>query len=780
MPDSTYTMTLKFSQSSISRWGFNITALVASDNSPAGDFSITSNRTQRRTKSVSGKTRVYVEHTSNGTSSTSTNATDWEFKWKAPSSNVGVVKFYAVVNAANGNSNTSGDQIYAKVFDISPSSLLPAATIKSNDTVVCSGQTVSLSGSATQNPTQYSWTIPDGSPSTSTNQNVKTVYSGFGKKMAIMRAKNSYGWGDYDTFYVQVKQSPTAYISGATTRSICPGDSVELIAQFNPNYTYQWSTGETGNKIFAKKAGDYYVNVKSGDCSRTSNSIKVQELSASIPSISSSVSNDSVCKDATITLTGGTGFDSLVWYNNYKELGTTTGNTFQVAVDSGSSYRVRGWNTNGCLSLFSDSIEHVVVPKDEPPTISCVDREPFSVGFEWTGVMSHQGVQVSEDKGKTWIAPSTGTKGNKHLLTGLNPEQDYELWVRAITPAPCYYGEVAKMVCKTGKCSPLDASLTVDTMICQGDEVRVEINGLANESYSLSFDGGAAFTDTIFTFSPQNTGNFTLEITDSAYIGCPPKKFVFPVHIDHIPDLKFRTQRSGNNFCTEDTIEFTATRDMDKYSFYVNDTLKVEQTDSFYFEAQFADGDSAYVIVNKGACEVKSNVIYLSVVPVPDATFSFSRQHSIYSFTPTNTNYKDYFWDFGDGFTSVLMEPDHDYDASSNSTVTVELEVTDNNDCDASSTQDITLPNFSSVEDLAKLGVSIFPSPAHDKLFVRWNNAPEAVSSVTIYTLSGENVAMFDKKGKEFSVDLSNIANGIYILEVQNNDITVRHRLIKN
>ncbi|MFT5513820.1 MAG: hypothetical protein ACI8SE_002231, partial [Bacteroidia bacterium] len=207
-PDSTYTLKVKYAQSSKTRFGFSITALDAAKKEPAGTFTITSTRTQKRTKSYSGKTRQYVEHTNAGTATTSSNTAEWEFEWKAPSSNVGTIKFYSVVNATNANGANSGDQIYAKIFDMKVEGL-SVATANAKDTAACSGETVSLLGSGTNTPTSYSWEFPDGSPSVSTKQNPTTSYSGFGKKYAILKVENAVGWSEPDSQIINVIQAPT-------------------------------------------------------------------------------------------------------------------------------------------------------------------------------------------------------------------------------------------------------------------------------------------------------------------------------------------------------------------------------------------------------------------------------------------------------------------------------------------------------------------------------------------------------------------------------------------
>ncbi|MFT5723258.1 MAG: hypothetical protein ACI9JN_000367 [Bacteroidia bacterium] len=779
-PDSTYTLKLKYKQSSITRFGFSITALDTSKNEPAGSFTITSSRTQKRTKTYSGKTRQYVEHTNAGTVTTSTNTAEWEFKWTAPSSKKGTIKFYATVNATNASGTNAGDQIYAKVFDMKMAGF-SVASAGAKDTMVCAGETVSLLGSGTNTPTAYSWVFPDGTPSVSTKQNPTTSYSGFGKKYAILKVQNAVGWSDADTQVINVIQSPTAYIPGSAKYTICPGDSVKLIANFKSGSTYNWSTGYTGgNIIYAKAAGDYYVTVKAGDCSRVSNIITINHYKVPVPTITTSNNSDSVCESTPITLTAKTGYDSLIWYSNLVQIGKSTSNTFLVNVDSGASYTVRGWSTDGCLSVFSDSIEYEVIPKDEGLKVECTNREPFSVTYDWTGIFSHNGVQVSIDKGKSWVTPSSGSMGNIHKMVGLDPEEDYEVWTRAITQSPCFYSNITKQVCRTGKCSPLEVTITVDSNICKGDDVDIEINGLANEKYALAFEGGGSFTDTIFKFSPQTEGDYTIFVTDSNFIGCPPKKLTFPIHIDNISDLSFKTDKVSNTYCTGDTIKFTASSGNDTYKFFVNDKLRATLSDSFYYEDKFNDGDSAYVEVTKRACKGSSEKIFLSVIPTPIATFTFTNAGSDYSFKPDNTNYKSYFWEFGDGFTSVLMEPDHNYKTSSNSTVDAQLEVTDNNDCEAVAVKKVDVPDFSSVEAIAKAGLKMYPSPVQNTLFVEWTNKSEALTRVNIYTVDGHNVAMFTNYHSAFSLDLSNIAAGLYIIEIQSDEIVLRQRLIKN
>ncbi len=95
-----YTVTVTAS-SSASKHGFQITAENIS-NAKAGTFAA-------GTGSQTGNANHLVTHTSSGTS-----MTEWNMTWTAPADTSGdnaAITFYAVLNAANGNGSTSGDQI---------------------------------------------------------------------------------------------------------------------------------------------------------------------------------------------------------------------------------------------------------------------------------------------------------------------------------------------------------------------------------------------------------------------------------------------------------------------------------------------------------------------------------------------------------------------------------------------------------------------------------------------------------------------------------------------
>ena len=111
IPGNTYTITVSIAQTGISRFGFSISP-QSSAGSVLGTMVIT-NATETQLKNVGHQ---YVTHKTAGNSGTGSKT--WSFDWIAPTVGTGAVPFYAAVNAANGNGNTSGDQIYTDVYTV--------------------------------------------------------------------------------------------------------------------------------------------------------------------------------------------------------------------------------------------------------------------------------------------------------------------------------------------------------------------------------------------------------------------------------------------------------------------------------------------------------------------------------------------------------------------------------------------------------------------------------------------------------------------------------------
>ena len=102
------------------RWGFELTARLASNlsNGQAGDLVSTDSNTQvicnngRAKPCTSNNLVQFITHTLQGTQLGTTSSGSFEFDWTPPATDVGNVTLYAAGNAANGNTQDTGDHIY--------------------------------------------------------------------------------------------------------------------------------------------------------------------------------------------------------------------------------------------------------------------------------------------------------------------------------------------------------------------------------------------------------------------------------------------------------------------------------------------------------------------------------------------------------------------------------------------------------------------------------------------------------------------------------------------
>ncbi|MDB9883420.1 T9SS type A sorting domain-containing protein, partial [Bacteroidia bacterium] len=777
IPDSTYTITLTYTHTGKSKFGYQLTCLDG-NNAMAGSFSLISgnNKSSMNSTTVSGGTRSYMNHTSSGTSGSGGNT--WSFKWTAPSTNKGTITFYTVVNATNSAGGNTGDIIIAREFDITPSTLLPVAIASASTTTPCEGSLVNLLGSATNSPTSWSWTIANASPSVANTKNTSVVLPFVTTYKAILVAKNAKGYSLPDTVVITAKSAPSAFITGGN-RTICAGDSVELsVATGN---SYSWSNSETTNSIWVKDEGDYYVDVlASNGCGKQSNTINVSYYSKPVATLSSiaSVFNDSSCTGSAVNLEASSAaFDSFYYYAEGLLIATSSSSTQVMSFDSTTEYGLRVKNSTGCLSDLS-TYTVSAREKMEAPVVTCQVATPSSINFTWTSLGAHMGYEVSTNGVTSWVTPSSGSQGTSHLVSGLQPEDSVTLFVRAIDNAPCYYSQVGFIQCFSQSCIQLDASVSFDSAICRGDLWTVEVNGLMGKNYGLSIDNGNSFTDTIFQFNPSVTTTYVLHVQDSNNLVCPAKNFGLPVIVDRIHDIELKTNKIGA-YCEGEEVTFSANDSIENFDFYWNNSLVQSGASNSYANSAMSNGDSVNVIVTKGKCTDTSDMNYITVELPADASFTFTRSGSVYNFVPANGTYSGYSWDFGDGSAvSTDVSPSHDFASREGTTVNVKLDITTANNCPAESAESIALPVFSGVENLKLLGVDVYPNPVSEVLHI--NNSSGNAMKIEVVSLAGVSLIEQELNRSQNTITLNELSAGVYMLNITVNGKTSSARIIKN
>lgn len=106
--DSTYELTVTIANQQTMRNGFEILALNG-NNQNTGEWILLEPDKMKIIPGIGLPSRKYVTHMAAGNMQA-----EWKVAWKAPSADVGVVTFYAAVNATNNNGMLTGDEVYTK------------------------------------------------------------------------------------------------------------------------------------------------------------------------------------------------------------------------------------------------------------------------------------------------------------------------------------------------------------------------------------------------------------------------------------------------------------------------------------------------------------------------------------------------------------------------------------------------------------------------------------------------------------------------------------------
>lgn len=139
LPNSVNTLTLNLASGTSTDFGFQLCVLpnAASGTSASiGTFSAGSNF-DIQTTTASSPNRMYLTQTASGISALG-GSKSYTFSWQTPSTFNGSATFYLAFNEANGNSSSSGDNIYLKTFSVTvlPVRWLDFSAVQDQDNVV--------------------------------------------------------------------------------------------------------------------------------------------------------------------------------------------------------------------------------------------------------------------------------------------------------------------------------------------------------------------------------------------------------------------------------------------------------------------------------------------------------------------------------------------------------------------------------------------------------------------------------------------------------------------
>ncbi|MFH2141980.1 MAG: PKD domain-containing protein, partial [Bacteroidota bacterium] len=588
------------------------------------------------------------------------------------------------------------------------------------DVEICAGEPVTLTASG---GSSYSWSSGDNSVSTTVNPIVTTTYT-------VTVTDN--GCSATDDVLVTVNPLPPA--DAGVDQTICIGESATLTA--TGGSSYMWSTGGNFATITVTPgiSTTYTVTVSDGTCSAIDN-VDVNVLSAPVADAGTDMT---ICSGESVTLTasGGTSYS---WSSGDNTESTTVSpilsTNYTVTVSVGSCSSTDDVFVTVNASPIADAGADVEICAGEPVTLTAGG----GAIYEWSSGDNTMSATVNPVV--TTIYTVTVTDN------GCSSTDDVEVLVNelpqlttSVTNASCGLTNGTAEVVATGGTGSYTYLWDSNT----GDQTTAIAVNLASGTYYVTVDDGIC-----------NNSN-------SAIVGddLNPVITIFA---------------STNNICEGESIEIIASG-ADSYLWTPSTGLNTNTNDTV-IATPFST--ITYVVEGTlGTCS-GNDTITITVNPLPVADFSASVNGYYVNFTNLSIDATNYYWAYGDGNLSNLINPAYTY--SSLGTYIVMLIAS--NTCGSDTAYEVIdiVTNISTAENPEDL-LNIYPNPNKGYFALEYSSTNNQNFRVDIVNIDGQVVYKkeFVKSNTEFKkiIDISNLAKGSYTLQLTQGENTYNSRFI--
>lgn len=156
----------------------------------------------------------------------------------------------------------------------------------------------------------------------------------------------------------------------------------------------------------------------------------------------------------------------------------------------------------------------------------------------------------------------------------------------------------------------------------------------------------------------------------------------------------------------------------------------------------------------------------------PQAEFSFNQTGSVVNFSNTSVNYDSLSWNFGDGITSSETNPQHEYLANGNYTVTLTIY---QHGCEYTFQEQVVISELG-LQEISAHDVKLYPNPAKDLLTL---SSGSNIERVVLTDLHGKLVSCYNTYSSLATIDIFDLPSGIYFVKVTGNAIAATIRFEK-
>jgi len=373
---------------------------------------------------------------------------------------------------------------------------LPTVFANSTTTVICEGESVTLTGSGA---TSYIWDngVSDGVAFTPSGTTTYTVTGTDGN-----------GCYSDDSITITVNPLPTV-VANATSMEICLGESVTLTGSGATSYTWTDGVNNYSDGAVVNPTVTTTYTVTGTDGNTCENTAQVTVTVNPLPTVTANASDTAICNGELVTLTGG-GASTYTWtdgVNNYS-------NGVAFAPTSTQTYTVTGTDANGCENTATTTI--TVNPLPNLTTSNgnvCVSGQ---TSIDLSSLVTSNGTTITYHSSQA--NADNGTSAISSTVTPSTSPTTY--FVRSEFSTGCYVTDTIQITIEP---LPTVVANATNLEICSGDSVTLTGSGATSYTWDNGVTNGVAFNPTTTqTYTVTGTDGFGCYDTDTITITVYP------------------------------------------------------------------------------------------------------------------------------------------------------------------------------------------------------------------------------------------------------------------
>ena len=181
-------------------------------------------------------------------------------------------------------------------------------------------------------------------------------------------------------------------------------------------------------------------------------------------------------------------------------------------------------------------------------------------------------------------------------------------------------------------------------------------------------------------------------------------------------------------------------------------------------------GNIDVTLIASNLAGVDTIVKTIYVDSIPTAGFSFNQFGDSLVFQNSALNFDSVIWDFGDGNSSVAVNPTHVYDTSGNFLITQRAK----NDCGEDlQSNSVFVLGFNSSNTLSSK-MKVYPNPFESQIILDWTSKKDGIGKIKIIDIMGrtvsENELNIKNGSNQKAIDAAQLVSGTYFLMIHFGD----------